>query len=459
MLLFPPALEIGEQEGFTKEKDIFGRSIIGSGLTNIVSRVTDPLVIAIDNEWGTGKTAFLKMWAGELRKQEIPVIFFDAFQHDYVEDAFTAIAGEIVSLAADQRKQNDPVTRMFVKSSVNAARVLLRSGLKIGVKLATAGAMDAADVGDAAAEIAKEASDLEDKYLGELITKQRKEKEALQSFRDALESLPRLFSAPKNNAQNTPKPMPLIIIIDELDRCRPPFALQILERIKHFFSVSGVHFVLGTHLGQLRNSVIAIYGSGIDAAKYLQKFISFTLHLTESTTQPHLRTSYIYVDYLLAKMMPETEFLDTVDLAREYCNHLAHHAGLSLRSIEKVVSSLAISLAYRPKNLFCPDPILVGLCALKELSPELYVQAKSGTKVFQEARVTLGFVYAAEQRAKRTVDHMTKVWRYYADPAVTGNEPDYQDFREGYWHSNLDRWEVVPYVARNVVDRLTNRVS
>ena len=67
MRLFPPTLEIGEKEGFTKEKDIFGRSTTGKGLTNIVCQVTDPLVIAIDNEWGTGKTTFLKMWAGELR--------------------------------------------------------------------------------------------------------------------------------------------------------------------------------------------------------------------------------------------------------------------------------------------------------------------------------------------------------------------------------------------------------
>ena len=111
------------KEGFTSEKDIFDRCASGKGLTNIVCQVTDPLVIAIDNEWGTGKTTFLKMWAGELRKQEIPVIFFDAFPHDYVEDAFTAIAGEIVSLAADKQKQDEPTARKFIKSSVGAAKI------------------------------------------------------------------------------------------------------------------------------------------------------------------------------------------------------------------------------------------------------------------------------------------------------------------------------------------------
>ena len=134
MKLFPPAIEIGDHDGFIKENDIFGRSMVGKGLTNIICRVTDPLVIAIDNEWGTGKTTFLKMWAGELRKLGIPVVYFDAFQHDYVEDAFTAIASEIISLAAEKQKQDDPAAKSFLKSSVKTAKILLRSGLKLGVK-------------------------------------------------------------------------------------------------------------------------------------------------------------------------------------------------------------------------------------------------------------------------------------------------------------------------------------
>jgi hypothetical protein len=455
MRLIPPTLEIGEEEGFTKEKDIFDRSTVGRGLTNIVCQVTDPLVIAIDSEWGTGKTTFLKMWAGELRKQEIPVIFFDAFQHDYVEDAFTAIAGEIISLATQKQKQNEPAAEKFVKSSVGAAKILLRSGLKIGVKLATAGALDTAGIGNVASDLAKEASDLEDKYLGELITKQREEKQALQSFRDALELLPSLLAPLKSDSQVPSKTKPLVIIIDELDRCRPTFALQILERIKHFFSVPGVHFVLGTHLGQLRNSVSAVYGSGIDSARYLQKFINFTLHLTESTTQPHRRISTIYIDYLMATMIPEGEFGTTTNIAKQYYRHLAHQNNLSLRAIEKIISSLSMALAYRPERAFCPEHILIGLCALKITSPEIYVKAKSGRKIFQDGLGPLGLGIVPEQREQYVVEHMTKFWRYYSDPSILGNEPEYHDFREDALTSNLERWDVVAYVARNIVDRLS----
>lgn len=65
------------------------------------------------------------------------------------------------------------------------------------------------------------------------------------------------------------KKSPLIIVIDELDRCRPDYALSVLEIIKHFFSLPGIHFVFGVNLEALENSVRCRYGPGIDAHGYL----------------------------------------------------------------------------------------------------------------------------------------------------------------------------------------------
>jgi len=91
MRLFPPALDIGETEGFVPQKDIFGRVQIGVGLTNLVTSVSESLVIVLDGQWGSGKSTFLKMWAGHLRQHGLPVVYFDAFANDYVEDAFTGL--------------------------------------------------------------------------------------------------------------------------------------------------------------------------------------------------------------------------------------------------------------------------------------------------------------------------------------------------------------------------------
>lgn len=72
----------------------------------------------------------------------------------------------------------------------------------------------------------------------------------------------------------------LIFEVDELDRYRPDYALPVLEIIKHFFNIDGVHFVLGVNLKELQNSVRARYGTGNDGDRYLQKFLHVQVPFT-----------------------------------------------------------------------------------------------------------------------------------------------------------------------------------
>lgn len=293
MRLFPPPLAIGDTEGFTEEKDLFDRADLGRGLANLIDAADEPLVIAVDGQWGSGKTVFLRMWAGELRKKGIAVVFFDAFENDFAEDPFTAIAGELVTLARAKQKLGTKAGKAFVKSAVGASKVLLRSGLKLGVKAVTLGVVNADDLQAVCDDIADELSEIADKHLGELITKTEKAKTTIEAFREALRQLPTLLS--DRGADQRPR---LVIIIDELDRCKPLFALSLLERVKHFYAVPDVHFVLGVHLGQLCSSVKVAYGPDIDAQVYLQKFIHLTMPLADIANRFGESPSKKFVDYL-----------------------------------------------------------------------------------------------------------------------------------------------------------------
>jgi hypothetical protein len=91
MRFFPPPLDIADDEGFAPEKDLFQRAVFGAGLTNLVDVSDDPLVLVLDSPWGTGKTTFIKMWAGQLRANGFPVIYFDAFANDHVDNGFLAL--------------------------------------------------------------------------------------------------------------------------------------------------------------------------------------------------------------------------------------------------------------------------------------------------------------------------------------------------------------------------------
>ncbi|QDE47832.1 hypothetical protein EIN43_17235 [Enterobacter hormaechei] len=67
--------------------------------------------------------------------------------------------------------------------------------------------------------------------------------------------------------------MPTFIFIDELDRCRPNYAIDMLETIKHLFDINNVVFVIATDKEQLSHSICSVYGSGFDATRYLDRFL------------------------------------------------------------------------------------------------------------------------------------------------------------------------------------------
>ena len=77
------------------ENDKLNREIEANNLTNLFNLVDNQMVLAIDSPWGTGKSSFLKMWNQKLINEGYDTIFFNAWENDFVEDAFIAFVDEI----------------------------------------------------------------------------------------------------------------------------------------------------------------------------------------------------------------------------------------------------------------------------------------------------------------------------------------------------------------------------
>ena len=101
----------------------------------------------------------------------------------------------------------------------------------------------------------------------------------LAKFRDALEKFALSCS------QGGAAPKPLVLLVDELDRCRPNFAIDLLEVLKHIFSVPGVYSVVATDSDQLAHTAQGAYGAGFDGAGYLKRFFDFQYLLPEPERQ------------------------------------------------------------------------------------------------------------------------------------------------------------------------------
>ncbi|WP_461343029.1 KAP family P-loop NTPase fold protein [Brevundimonas sp. GN22] len=457
MRIFPRPLQIADTEGFTNEKDIFGRQELGSGLTNLVGVVTDPMVIAIDGQWGSGKSTFLKMWAGQLRQAQFPVIYFDAFENDYIDDAFMALAGEIIALVEAHKKSQNPKAKEFKDKAVGALKVVGRSALKVGVKAASMGALDAAKLSDELVEaVSNEAEDLTDKHIGELLTKQAESRSTLQGFRDALRDLPGILIPPSNPSDGDEgvKVKPLIFIIDELDRCKPNFALELLERIKHFFAVQNVHFVLGVHMGQLRNSVNSAYGININANTYLQKFISLTFPLVDHHVYRGDSAVVKYISHITNNINASSTDLRFVQSCADFVTNYALINSSSFRDIEHFMTNIALAAAFTNDNTLRPVPIVAGLSILRVSNPDLYIKAKLNKTTYDEISKALSLdLVSYDDSVVGYSDWDVSWWQYCLKQDIPDDVKS--SFGNGLFRYNVrDRFSIVPLISRRVIDKL-----
>ena len=97
-----------------------------------------------------------------------------------------------------------------------------------------------------------------DVFFDQLLADQKSLEQAIGDFKAGIER------ALEALAQAEAVTLPMFVFVDELDRCRPNFAIELLEGIKHLFGINGVCFVVATNMAQLSESVKAIYGVNFD---------------------------------------------------------------------------------------------------------------------------------------------------------------------------------------------------
>lgn len=266
MRLLTPGIE----ETVAAEIDIFGRDAFADRLLNLFHECDDALVLALDEKWGTGKTVFAKRLAKRAAEKQITAVYFDAFKRDYDPDVFVSLAAELLAILPKDDKANS-----FRTKAKSVGKILTRVAFKSAVRAITFGATKTADFGDAATEIENAIGDVAetevDRYIDERLKSAEVEEQTFESFRKALGAL-----CSDSNSNETAKSKRVLIIVDELDRCRPDHALNVLETIKHFFSVPNVHFLLICNKDQIVASIKKIYGADLDASEYLEKFIHLT---------------------------------------------------------------------------------------------------------------------------------------------------------------------------------------
>ena len=171
---------------------------------------------------------------------------------------------------------------------------------------------------------------------------------------------------------------PLVFIIDELDRCRPTFAIELLERVKHIFDVPDLVFVFGVNRAEICKSLQSVYGE-IDADLYLRRFFDIEFSLPVTDAVPFCRS-------LMRKYRLEEYFSALDESARDRMHALEYNRlsqgfpglcvrlGLSLREIESGVRLIALTARTLSERYEMHPDLLAFLIPFKLKNPSLYRQ-------------------------------------------------------------------------------------
>lgn len=301
-------------------EDLLNRKQIAENLLQILKNNNDIRVLAIDSRWGTGKTTFVKMWSqliSENYKEENETMYFNAWENDFVNEPIVSLLSE---LEKQMNEKNSHIKNIFEKGK-DKVKPFVQIGGKIGLKYLTKGVLDNVTWNDLTEEGVQELSN----KIGDLIFK---EVETAKKSRKALKE--DLINFQKNINKK------VIVFVDELDRCRPTYAIELLETIKHIFDIDNFIFVVSLDKEQLSQSIKTIYGQGMDSEGYLKRFFDLEYNLPLNTNLKN------YISVQNTKINNYNE--NNIKYFKRFIEEIFNSENYSLRDVNKAFNYIKILL-------------------------------------------------------------------------------------------------------------------
>jgi len=335
-------------------------------LSSIVQNYAEGFVLALNSKWGTGKTTFVKMWEQQLKNSGYKTMNFNAWENDFAMEPMIAFLGELKSIMG----KDDSKFKSLLSKGVTVAKNVLPAL----AKAVAAKYVDVPVLVDAIENTTKAATELLEKEVSEYTNK----KQGLIDFKKELEEYV------KKNGNDKP----VVFIIDELDRCRPDYAVEVLEKIKHFFSVSGIVFVLSVDKVQLGHSIQGFYGSDkIDTSEYLRRFIDIEYQLPDPDGVAFCKYLYKYFEFDMFFGSPERNGNNLINDGSNFISFattLFSKHKYTLRQQEKLFSHSRIVVQSFPKRNYVFPELLFLMIHIRDFETVLYSEIKNKQLTVQQ---------------------------------------------------------------------------
>ena len=340
-------------------RDDFNRKPIAEKIITLLESDIDVNPMVLDGGWGSGKTEFCHKLKNLIDGDDKHIIYIDAFKADHVDEPLLTVLAAVVAKIPEEEQK---------KTLRSLAIPVIREGAKIAGKAFFSHVLrqDPGEVADSLNDALKSGTNAAIDATAEgLLKDQEDAEENLLSLRDHLCSLA--------------EQKPMIIFLDELDRCRPDYAVKMLETIKHVFGVPNVKFILFTNTKQLRASIDHCYGQH-DAQRYLDKFIKYSFNLPDIVPGPSNESLSASLKHFQA-LIQNNSRLPGVNLNLssyiEFIEQIIRVNNVSLREIETLVRHIEIYVTLQSGGDLRSEQdytySVIALCAIAifVLEPEL----------------------------------------------------------------------------------------
>ena len=353
-------LEIPEGDPF--KKDCFHREQYIKNLTNLISISSEATVMSIEAPWGFGKTTFVKIWQQYLINNGFLAIYFNAWENDYSNEPLGSFISSITSDIDKLDVFNEEKVTADLKKVGGA---ILSKGIPILLAALTHGILNGSNFDTIEKFISDgDLSKLVDESSSLAIEALIKQKEDIASFKKTLGKLTEAID-------KTEKELPLVIFIDELDRCKPNFALDLLESIKHIFSVSDIFFIVSIDRESLQNSLETLYGSRFDCDGYLRRFFDFSFQLNQSSVDI---LDFIGAEFKKLDMLKLLQNSAPPNNPITLISDVVIEKKFSIRKLQQIISEMNIILRIvdPTANILKFPIIMVLLILFKHTNTQLY---------------------------------------------------------------------------------------
>ena len=370
-------------------------------LTSIVQTYADGFVMAINNEWGTGKTTFVKMWQQQLINEGFKTLYFNAWENDFADDVLVALISELEEL---NKKGHEKEYKAVLEKAAPYVKKIIPGLTKAAAKLVGLDEFVQAII-NGTIEVGVD-------EMAKAVEAYSKRKKGVKEFRESLE---------KYVKASTPE-KPVVFIIDELDRCRPNYAVEVLEQIKHLFSVPGIVFVLSIDKEELGNAIRGAYGSEkIKANEYLRRFIDLEYSIPEPDLNDfckYMINFFKFDEFLFSgERIQYSSFKNDKSSLIDFSIILFKQSKANLRQIEKIYAHMRLTLNTCSPNAYIFPNCLLLLVFLFQINRDLINKIMAKSLTLQEFTDLIENMFPAtlNDQARRIIVYTLSVliWFYF----------------------------------------------